>query len=393
MTSFTYNNQVFNINDEIIIKNTQKRFIKYKIIDFIQKNNYYNLKLKYLEEHYDKFTNYKLYINKKIIIKKYISYNESKEVYCRKMQKKELVYIFHCDFCNIPHKHNRLGKNDCKCTSAYSPYYKCGYILKTSEFDFENFNDYLFYNYKLLLKETLNKSTIEWYARFIKQFYLGKLCNSYGKSVFPYLELNTIDTINTHYRHEPKFKNLITTIRKFRSLMQTKELPYYSIQFKDDIDKLYTFYNNPFLNKNSTLNNSTNINISNDSNYDSDSSSDSCIYHDQNNLESDSDESDIEIPDIKNASYITLDIEDHIQEDLKKSQLDEIKSMIMKDPSNFLFYFKTVDRRNERLWITIQYYENYIWGISDTNLDSQHFMDYKQEMIEEQNRRITDRQY
>ena len=49
--------------------------------------------------------------------------------------------------------------------------------------------------------------------------------------------------------------------------------------------------------------------------------------------------------------------------------------MIIKDPTNFLFYFKTVDRRNERLWITIQYYDNCIWGKkNDTNLGiSKHF--------------------
>ena len=404
MASFTYNEEVFKINDEIIIKNIQKRYVKYKIIDFNEKKNFYDLKLKYSDEPYDKYTNYKLYTNKKIFIKKYILHNEAKEVYCRKMQKKEVVYIFNCDFCNTTHKHNRLGKNDCKCISAYSPYYKCGYILKTSELDFDNFNDYLFYNYKLLLQKEINSTSIYWYSRYIKQFYLGTICNCYGKSVFPYLEPNTIDVIRKKYSNEPKFKNLITTIRKFRNLMQNKELPYYSIQFKYEIEKLYTFYNNKYLNKNKSINN----NISNDSNYncdydinnhnsdyDSDSSSDSCTYHDQqkyhqNNIEYESDESEIEIPDIKNISYITLDIEDHIHEDLKKSQLDEIKSMIMKEPDNFLFYFKTVDRRDERLWITIQYYDNYIWGVNDTNLESQHFMNYKQEMIEEQNIRISD---
>jgi len=441
MTSFTYNNEVFNINDEIIIKNIQKRLVKYKIIYFTEKKNFYDLKLKYSEEPYDKFTNYKLYTNKKRFIKKYISYNEPKEVYCRKMQKKENVYIFNCEFCNKPHKHNRLGKNDCKCISGYSPYYKCGYILKTSEFDFDNFNDYLFYNYKLLLQEQINNTSISWYSRYIKQFYLGTICNLYGKSVFPYLKPNTIDIINKKYSNEPKFKNLITTIRKFRKLMQTKELPYYSIQFKDEIQKLYTFYNNPFLNndKNNNHSNSNNksknkndsnsnnksknkndsnsnnkdlidsdyssnsysnnhnFNSSSDSSSDSnsDSDSDSCIYHNQtiyhrNNIDYDSDESTIEIPIITDSKFISLDIEDHIHEDLKKSQLDEIKSIIIKDPSNFLFYFKTVDKRNERLWITIQYYDNYIWGVNDTNLESKHFMDYKQEMIEEQNIRIRD---
>ena len=62
--------------------------------------------------------------------------------------------------------------------------------------------------------------------------------------------------------------------------------------------------------------------------------------------------------------------------------------MILNDLSNFLFYFKTVDKRNERLWITIQYYDNCIWGISDTNLDSQHFINYKLKLVEETNRKI-----
>ena len=401
MTSFRYNDEFFNINDEIIIRNLQKRFIKFKIVDFKEKTNLYDLKLKYSDEPYDKFTNYKLYTNKKRFIKKYISYNEPKEVYCRKMQKKEQVYIFNCNFCNITHKHSRLGKTDCKCVTPWSPYYKCGYILKTSEFDFDNFNDYLFYNYKLLLKKQINNTSIFWYSRYIKQFYLGTICNSYGKSIFPYLKLNTIDIIRKQYSHESKIKNLITTIKKFRILMQTQELPYYSIQFKDEIEKLYTFYNNPFLNNtnisnnydynsDSGLNNHNLEDIDYNNQYsDSDSSNDSCIYHEQNNIDYDS--SEIEIPIVKDTKLITLDIEDHILEHLKLSQKDKIKSMIINDPSNFLFYYKTVDKRDELLWITIQYYDNYIWGVNDTNLDSEHFINYKQEMIDEQNRIIMDR--
>ena len=43
------------------------------------------------------------------------------------MRKKELVYSFHCDFCNKTHKHNYLGHQDCRCNSVYSPYSNSGY--------------------------------------------------------------------------------------------------------------------------------------------------------------------------------------------------------------------------------------------------------------------------
>ena len=70
-----------------------------------------------------------------------------------------------------------------------------GYILKLDSLNFTNFNDYLLYNYNLLLQKYINYSTIYWYVRYIKQFYNGSLCNNYGVSIFPYINNTTLDVI------------------------------------------------------------------------------------------------------------------------------------------------------------------------------------------------------
>ena len=128
---------------------------------------------------------------------------------------------------------------------SYSPYYHHGYILKLDSLNFTNFNDYLLYNYNLLLQTSINYSTIYWYVRYIKQFYNGSLCNNYGVSIFPYINNTTLDVIKKKYNNEPKFKNLLTTLKKFISLMSSNKLPYYMERPKDDVNKLYIYYNNP----------------------------------------------------------------------------------------------------------------------------------------------------
>ena len=111
-------------NDKILYKKYKtSRYNLFTIIN-INKNN----KLEVLNEDKDSFI---IDINK--YIKKYIIYEESKIIYCNLICKKNLIFGFHCNFCNSIHKHNKLGNLKCKCLSQYSPYSKYGYILKLKD--------------------------------------------------------------------------------------------------------------------------------------------------------------------------------------------------------------------------------------------------------------------
>lgn len=361
MVSLVYKEEKYKKDDIILLKNQQKRIQQFKILKIQKKPQFYLLELKYNDLDYDKCTVIKFDTKKKKFIKKYKQNDKSVEIDCRKMRKNEDVYIFDCDFCEISHKHSRLGQNDCKCSSSYSPYYDNGYILKLDYLNFTNFNDYLLYNYNLLLQKYINYSTIYWYVRYIKQFYSGSLCNNYGVSVFPYINNNTLEIIKKKYNNEPKFKNLLTTLKKFISIMSSNKLPYYMEKFQDDINKLYIYYNNP--NKQQ-------------SKEDSEEESD------------ESEEEEIVIPEISNINMIKLDIEDCLLEHVNKSKTKTIKYYIMNYPNEKKIYYKTEDRKNQRLWITIEYYEDYIWGVSETNIDSIDFMNYKLNLIENENQNI-----
>ena len=99
-------------------------------------------------------------------------------------------------------------------------------------------------------------------------------------------------------------------------------------------------------------------------------------------------EEEIVIPEITNINMIELDIEDCLIEHINKSKTKTIKYYIMNYPNEKKIYYKTEDKKNERLWITIEYYEDYIWGVSETNIDSTDFMNYKLNLIENENQNI-----
>ena len=200
----------YNLDDKILYRKNKKYRLQIYTINKLLDNNRFEIK-----NNYDDVIEINLK-KSNIDIKKYISYDECKEIYCEILNKKDLIFTFKCNYCDIIHKHNKLGKQDCKCNCCYSPYYKNGYILKLKEFyldiinfnyyenyniinnyykknyilvikgmEFSNFNDYLLHNYKLLLvKHLLSKSSIVWYVRYIKQFYTGEICYKY-KDKFP----------------------------------------------------------------------------------------------------------------------------------------------------------------------------------------------------------------
>ena len=76
------------------------------------------------------------------------------------------------------------------------------------------FNDYILYNYKILLeKNLLSERTIVWYVRYIYQFYNNEICKNYGTKCFPYITLENIEYIKKNFSEEKKSLNLITTLK------------------------------------------------------------------------------------------------------------------------------------------------------------------------------------
>ena len=261
------NIETYNLNDKVLYrKNFKYRFELYTV------NNILNDNILELINNYDNIVHINLKTKYKNI-QNYIQYDEIKEIYCDIFDKKDLIFSFKCDYCNIIHKHNKLGHQDCKCNCSYSPYYKNGYILKLKEFDldivnfnyyenyniiynyyknnfilniksmeFSNFNDYLLHNYKLLLvKNLLSKSSIIWYVRYIKQFYSEEICQQYSKK-FPFLNKDDIIAIKSYSTENKKISNLVTTLKKFIKLISSETLLFKLDKYEDDMNKLIKFY-------------------------------------------------------------------------------------------------------------------------------------------------------
>ena len=261
------NIEIYNLNDKVLYrKNFKYRFELYTV------NNILNDNILELINNYDNIVHINLKTKYKNI-QNYIQYDEIKEIYCDIFDKKDLIFSFKCDYCNIIHKHNKLGHQDCKCNCSYSPYYKNGYILKLKEFDldivnfnyyenyniiynyyknnfilniksmeFSNFNDYLLHNYKLLLvKNLLSKSSIIWYVRYIKQFYSEEICQQYSKK-FPFLNKDDIIAIKSYSTENKKISNLVTTLKKFIKLISSETLLFKLDKYEDDMNKLIKFY-------------------------------------------------------------------------------------------------------------------------------------------------------
>ena len=365
MNHFVINNEQYKLNDIILLKNKQRQIEKLQILKIIKYKNYYSLDLKFIDCNYEKIKLVKIYPDrKKLFLKKFILYNESKEIVCRKMRKKETVYCFKCDFCNEIHKHNNLGQNDCKCISVYSPYKNYGYKLILDDLNFNNFNDYILYNYKLYLKTIISPTTILWYIRYLKQFYKGELCSNYGVNIFPYINYNIIKDISIKFSNEPKIKNLITSLKKFIIFMKTKTLLYHSDDYNLEINKLKTYYNKD-------------------------------LEKDKNKQENEEIiKNEIIMPRIRDINLIKLDIESDIKKHISKKIKNEIKYLVLNNYDKPLFYhkIKISDKYTEYddLWLTIQYYKSFVWGISETYTDGVDFINYKVNIMNQKNRELID---
>ena len=261
------NIQTYNLNDKVLYRKHSKYRFELYTIDKLLDNNVLQL-----INNYDNIVQIDLKTKYKNI-QKYIQYDETKKIYCDIFDKTNLIFSFKCDYCNIIHKHNKLGHQDCKCNCSYSPYYKNGYILKLKEFDldivnfnyyenyniiynyyknnfilniksmeFSNFNDYLLHNYKLLLvKNLLSKSSIIWYVRYIKQFYSEEICPQYSKK-FPFLNKDDIIAIKNYSAENKKISNLVTTLKKFIKLISSETLLFKLDKYEDNMNKLIKFY-------------------------------------------------------------------------------------------------------------------------------------------------------
>tara|TARA_Y100000591_G_scaffold328615_1_gene355442 strand:- start:297 stop:1550 length:1254 start_codon:yes stop_codon:yes gene_type:complete len=243
MDYFIYNNITFKINDSVLLKH-KSRILPY-FISFIElKNEEYYL-VKCINKDYDYLTKtIKLYIgtNNKFI-KKYFIYEEPPIIKCTLLKSKHTVYKFHCDFCNLIHKHNYLGQQDCRCISIYSPYNKNGYILEY-DLGIKNFNEYLLYNFELYLQK-LNLGGWSSYKLSIKKFYEGKVCEDYGKKHFPYITNSMIEYIKIYYS-EDNFKCskgcLVAGLKSIIKMILSKNLLYFDENYKTEANKLYKFY-------------------------------------------------------------------------------------------------------------------------------------------------------
>lgn len=394
MNHFVIKNETYELNDIILLKNKQRQIEKLKILKISKYNDYYNLELKFVDCNYEKNKSVKIYPDRKhLFFKKFISYSESKEIFCKKMRKKQTVYCFECNFCNEIHKHNNLGQNDCKCTSIYSPYKNYGYKLILDDLDFNNLNDYILYNYKLYLQTTISSTTIMWYIRYLKQFYKGELCNNYGVDVFPYINYNIIKDISVKFSNEPKIKNLITSLKKFIIFMKTATFTYHLDEYKLDIDKIKIYYNQESKNNNTKKDDKkeTKSENKNDKETKKKEKIQNIKKDNQNNKEEDN---EIIMPRIRDINLIKLDIEIDIKKHISKKIKNEIRYLILNNYDKPLFYhkLKISDKYTEYddLWLTIQYYNNFVWGISETYTDGADFINYKVNIMNQKNKQLID---
>ena len=254
MDYFVYNNIQYELNSIILLK-YKSRILKYKITKIsLIPNEYYNVICQSIL-YEDIFHKEKFNIgttNK--FIKKYFIYNKPPDILCKIMRKKELVYSFHCDFCNKTHKHNYLGHQDCRCNSVYSPYSNSGYNL-ILENKISDFNTYLLYNLELFLKKNNYKGWSS-YKLSVKKFYTGEVCEDYGKTNFPYINENMLHHIKTKYHNDNiRCSNgcLVAGLKYLIKMILNKTLIYEDKLFKNQLNDLYKFYKKNTLSKNKKI--------------------------------------------------------------------------------------------------------------------------------------------
>jgi hypothetical protein len=254
MDCFTYNNINYELNSTILLK-CKSRILKYKIIKInLVQNDYYNIRCQsILYEDIIHDIKFNIGTTNKFI-KKYLMYDEPPNILCKPMKKKELVYSFHCDFCNKIHKHNYLGHQDCRCNCVYSPYSNSGYnlILKNKIIDF---NTYLLYNLELFLKKNNYKGWSS-YKLSVKKFYTGEVCEDYGKTHFPYINENMLNHIKSKYHNDNiRCSNgcLIAGLKYLIKMILNKTLIYEDKLFKNQLNDLYKFYKKNTLSKNKKI--------------------------------------------------------------------------------------------------------------------------------------------
>ena len=254
MECFIYNNINYSLNEIVLLK-YRSRILKYKIIHInLKLNEYYNVKFQsILYENVIHTIKYNIGTTHKFI-KKFIICNEPPNILCKTMRKKQLIYSFHCDFCNKIHKHNYLGHNDCRCNCVYSPYYSSGYNL-VLENKISNFNDYLLYNLELYLKKNKYSGWCS-YRLSVKKFYNGEVCEDYGKTHFPYLTDNMIYYIKTKYHTDNiQCSNgcLVAGLKYLIKMILNKTILYEDLSFKNDLTNLYRFYKKKSIAKNTKI--------------------------------------------------------------------------------------------------------------------------------------------
>ena len=254
MNYFTYNNVNYNLNSIVLLK-YKSRILKYKIIKISLKSNEYYI-IDFQSILYEDII-HKIKFNigtTNKFIKKYFMYDEPPNILCKPMRKKELVYSFHCDFCNKIHKHNYLGQQDCRCNCIYSPYNNSGYNL-ILENKITDFNEYLLYNLELFLKKNNYKGWSS-YKLSVKKFYMGEVCEDFGKTYFPYINENMIEYIKSkYYEDNIKCSNgcLVAGLKYLIKMILNKSLIYEDKEFKNDLIDLYKFYKKNILSKNKKI--------------------------------------------------------------------------------------------------------------------------------------------
>jgi hypothetical protein len=246
MNYFLYNNIKYEL-DSIVLLKFKGRILKYKIIYISEEiNNYYIIKFQsILYENVIHTIKFDLLKSNKFI-KNYIMYNKPINIKCTLNRKKNhIIYSFKCDFCNIIHKHNNLGLQDCRCNCVYSPYYENGYNLILED-TITDFNEYLLYNFELYLKKYKYNGWSS-YKLSIKKFYTGLICEDYGKTNFPYLTNTMINYVKTHYNSDNKKCSngcLVAGLKVLKKMILKKIILYTDYKFKNEINKLYKFYKN-----------------------------------------------------------------------------------------------------------------------------------------------------
>ena len=246
MNYFLYNNIKYEL-DSIVLLKFKGRILKYKIIYISEEtNNYHIIKFQsILYENVIHTIKFDLLKSNKFI-KNYIMYNKPINIKCTLNRKKNhIIYSFKCDFCNIIHKHNNLGLQDCRCNCVYSPYYENGYNLILED-TITDFNEYLLYNFELYLKKYKYNGWSS-YKLSIKKFYTGSICEDYGKTNFPYLTNTMINYVKTHYNSDNKKCSngcLVAGLKVLKKMILKKIILYTDYKFKNEINKLYKFYKN-----------------------------------------------------------------------------------------------------------------------------------------------------